>query len=72
APALLLAQYAALRVAGGYAALPAGFLATRLLAGAFAGGLAAFAAALFLRGLDWISANVGLEDEGDALGWTEA
>lgn len=68
APALLLAQYAALRVAGGYAALPAGFLALRLLAGAVAGGLAAFAAALFLRGLDWISANVGLEDEGDALG----
>ena len=68
APALLLAQYAALRLAGGYAAAPAGFLAVRLLAGAAAGCLASFAAALLLRGLDWISANVGLEDEGDAIG----
>lgn len=71
APALLLADWAALRVSGAGAAVPFSFLAARLAAGALAGGLAAFAAALFLRGLDWISANVGLEDEGDALGWTE-
>lgn len=71
APALLLAQYAALRLAGGYPAAPAAWLAGRLLAGALAGGLAAFAAALALRGLDWISANVGLEDEGDAFGWAD-
>ena len=70
APALLLADWAALRVSGAGAALPFSFLAGRLAAGALAGGLAAFAAALFLRGLDWISANVGLEEEGDALGWT--
>lgn len=69
-PALLLAQYAALRLAGGYAAQPVPWLAMRLFAGAAAGGLAAFAAALLLRGLDWISANVGLEEEGDALGWS--
>ncbi len=70
-PALLLAQYAALRLAGGYPAAPVAWLAVRLLAAAPAGGLAALAAGLALRGLDWISANVGLEDEGDALGWTE-
>lgn len=70
APALLLVQYLALRLAGGYPARPASFLACRLLAGGFCGGAAALAAALALRGLDWISANVGLEEAGDEVGWT--
>ncbi|MBQ9726041.1 MAG: hypothetical protein IJV65_00865 [Kiritimatiellae bacterium] len=70
APALQLADWAALRVSGAGAAVPLSFLAGRLLVSALAGGLAAFAAGLFLRGLDWISANVGLEEEGDAFGWT--
>lgn len=68
APALLLLQYAALRLAGGYPARPVAFLAVKLAAGAIAGGAAAAAAALVLRGLDWISANVDLDEDGDAAG----
>ena len=69
APALLLAQYAALRLVGGYPALPTVFLGVKLAAGALAGGAAAGGAALALRGLDWVSVNVDLDEDGDGTGW---
>ena len=67
APLLLLAQYFAFRATGDCPAFPLLFLLARFVASVFAGALAAGLMAFALHALDWISANVGLEDERDAL-----
>ena len=67
APLLLLAQYFAFRATGGCLAFPLLFLLARFAASVFAGALATGLMAFALHALDWISANVGLEDERDAL-----
>lgn len=69
APALAVAQYLALRISGGLSALPAWFAAARVSASAAAGFATALVAAWALRALDWVSANVGFdEEEGDGIG----
>lgn len=63
APVLSFSQYVALRLGGGLAAHPAWFVAVRVAAMVPLGFLSSLAAAAALRALDWISANVGMEDE---------
>lgn len=65
APALAVAQYLALRISGNLAALPAWFAAARVAASAASGFAAALVAAWALRALDWVSANVGFDEEED-------
>ena len=65
APLLCAAQYFALRLGGRVAAEQAWFVAARIGAAAPAGFVSALVAAWALRALDWASANVGLEGEGD-------
>ena len=63
APALSAVQYFALRLGGSLAPLPAWFAAARIAAAVPAGFLSSLAAAWALRSLDWVSANVGGNEE---------